>query len=145
MNQATTILSFPAPKTPLMRYPAGVPTAIDTEPIVIDSAADAVSVLAGRSWDDMTPIEREQARAFATLAAVALHPDGLCLLAYAMHAQLDLQAFAQAPQTRLMHVGHLMSAISGAANRVIGVANPSTSEALAALMRTDLEATQGRG
>ena len=139
-----SVLSFSPKGEPLMRYPAGVPSSLDTDPIIIDSAADAVAVLAGLQWDAMTPIDRETARAFATLAAVALHPEGLCFLAYAMHAQLGLQPFDQPPVVRRMHVSDLMTALTAAANRVIGVANPTTSEALAALMRTDLEATRGR-
>jgi hypothetical protein len=143
MSKVSTVLDF-TPKVPLMRYPVGVPESLDTDPIIIDSAADAVAVLAGLEWDAMTPVQRETARAFATLAAVALHPEGLQFLGYAMHQRVGYESAGQTPQHRLREVQEIVAALTGASQRVTGVSNPGTSEAIVALMRSDAEAASAR-
>lgn len=129
------VVPFVAP-TPLLRYPEGLPP-LDTDTIIIDSAADAVAVLAGLEWDAMTPAKREEARAWATLAATCLHAEGLQLVGYAMHLQTGHQPTDQPAPVRRSHVERLMAALRGAADRLIGAANPGSTANLVALIRQD--------
>lgn len=134
--QSNTVLQY-QPRLDAMRYPDGLPASLDTDAIIIDSAADAITVLAGLQWDAMSEDQKRHARAWATLAATCLHLDGLQFVAYAMHLQTGHQPTDQPPIVRRSHVERLMSALRGAADRLIGIANPATSRNLALLIETD--------
>lgn len=123
-------------------YPAGVPDSLDTNSIVIDSAADSIVCLAGLEWDAMTPSQKQEAREAAILAAVMLHPEGLRLLGYSMAKTLN-PAFTDAPPVvRKGMVDAAMAALRGAALRVSGVTNPQAHRALVDLIAQD--AGQGK-
>jgi hypothetical protein len=144
MIEATTVLQYRRRDDSAMRYPDGLPAALETDQIIIDSAADAVVVLAGLEWDALAEDQKQQARAWATLAATCMHLDGLQFVAYAMHLQHGHQPTDQPPIVRRSYVEKLMAALRGAADRLIGVSNPSTSRDLARLIRDDAKGSGWR-
>lgn len=127
-----------AERETMFRFPDGVPSSLYADQIVIDSAADAVAVLAGLEWDAMTPDQRDDARAFAILAATCLHLDGLRLVGYsAAKTAYPHLLPAMTRAGRMSLVDTMMAAIRGAASRCFGVSSPTEHAALVALIRRD--------
>lgn len=119
-------------------YPAGVPSSLHTSPIVIDSAADAIAVLAGLEWDALTPTRRNELRRWAMLAATCAHPEGLRLVGYAVGKSSEFGFVAAAPVVRRGMVEKFMGAVKGASERIAGTYNPDAHANLVRLMREDI-------
>lgn len=135
-------IPFPQ-KTPLITRLPGLPEAITLDPTTLDVTALAVANLAGESWAEMTPTRQEEFRQWAMFAAVAAHPEGLRLLAYAVGLVSDLgfgiDQTADGATCRRLIADRTMSALRGAALRVVGVCHPDRHAALVEAMRFDAE------
>lgn len=125
------------PSATRIGYQPGLPSALVPDQLAIDQAADAVALLAGRELDDLSPEMQDRTRAFAILAAAAVHPDGLLWIGYAMLTYLMRDVAALRPAERRAHARQLAEALCAAAQRANGVANPHTTEAMVALIASD--------
>lgn len=136
-SQASTI-AFPQRR----QFVEGLPPEIAKDETTLDVTALAIANLAGESWTEMSPTRCEEFRAWAMLAAVASHPEGLRLLGYALGRATDSRFSAPSAEGRLLRlntVDRMMAALRGASLRVAGIGHGPTHRELLDVMRQDAQ------